>query len=267
MLYLVGTPIGNMQDVTLRSLQVLKEVDVIACEDTRHSAPFLSYYNVHCALISYHKFNEREQTQKILEMLREGKNVALITDAGMPCISDPGAVLVNAARAEGLDIQLVPGATAAVGALCLAGVSSGYVFLGFLPDKKGEAKSKISPFIASPLPLVFYCGCHDVDRYAEWLYEFLGDRDLTVVKELTKMHEGVFQSTLSEGYGGDKRGEFVMIVGGYVEKEDFSTLTVEEHLKTYLKLGLSKKDAVKKVAAERGVKKDEIYKIAITLDE
>ena len=117
------------------------------------------------------------------------------------------------------------------------------------------------------MPLVFYCGCHDVDRYVEWLYEFLGERDLTVVKELTKLHEGVFQSTLSTGYDGDKRGEFVMIIGGYVEKEDFSALSVEEHIRTYLKLGLSKKDAVKKVAAERGVKKDEIYKVAINLEE
>ena len=266
MLYLVGTPIGNLQDVTLRGLEILKSVDLIACEDTRHSAPFLNYYNIHTALLSYHKFNEKEQTQKLLELLKEGKSIALITDAGMPCISDPGSILVQTARKEGVEIQVIPGPTAVTSALSLSGVSGGFVFIGFLPEKKNDVKAKLAPFITSPLPLVFYCGCHDLDRYSSTLYEILGDRDLTVVKELTKIHEGVFTSKLSEGYDGDKRGEFVLIVSGYEEKEDFYALSVEEHLKAYLKLGLSKKDAVKKVASERDLKKDEVYKIAMTIE-
>lgn len=267
MLYLVGTPIGNMEDITLRGLATLKKADVIACEDTRHSAPFLNRYEVHAPLISYHKFNEREQTPRILELLKEGKEVALITDAGMPCISDPGAVLVKAARAEGLDVCVVPGATAAVSALCLSGVSTGYVFLGFLPDKRKDAEEALAPFTRSPLPLVFYCGCHDLAKYAEWLYEILGDRPLTVVKEITKLHEAVEETTLAAGFTGDTRGEFVLIVGGFEAKENWDSLTVEEHLSAYLKLGLDKKEAVKRVAAERKVKKDEIYKVAIKMGE
>jgi len=267
MLYLVGTPIGNMQDVTLRSLDVLKKVHVIACEDTRRSAPFLNFYDIHTPLISYHKFNEKEQSANILEMLRAGKDVALITDAGMPCISDPGAVVVKEARKNGLEIQVVPGPSAVVSAVSLVGLDTGYVFIGFLPDKKGEAKQKLAPFVYSPLPLVFYCGCHDLDKVPELLYEVLGERDMAVVKELTKMHETVTETTLSQGYDGDTRGEFVLVVSGYVEKEDWSKLTVEDHIKSYLNLGVSKKEAVKKVAAERNVKKDEIYKIAINIKE
>lgn len=267
MLYIVGTPIGNMQDITLRALETLKSVDMIICEDTRHSAPFLHYYEIKKPLSSYHKYNEREETPKLIELLKSGKNIALISDAGMPCISDPGGILVKEARKEGIEISVIPGATAVTSAVSLAGISDGFVFIGFLSDKAKIADSQITPFINSPLSLVFYCGMHDIDKVCAYLLEKLGNRKLTVVKELTKLYETLEETTLSEGFSGDRRGEFVFIVEGKSAESTAVKLTALEHLKLYIDLGMTKKEAVKKVAEERGVKKDEIYKIALELKD
>lgn len=267
MLYIVGTPIGNMQDITLRALETLKSVDMIICEDTRHSAPFLHFYDIKKPLSSYHKYNEKEETPRLLELLKAGKNIALISDAGMPVISDPGGILVKAARKEGVEISVVPGATAVTSAVSLAGLSDGFVFIGFLSEKTKIADSQLTPFINSPLPLVFYCGMHDIDKVCAYLLSKLGDRKLYVVKELTKLYETLTETTLSEGFNGDKRGEFVFIVEGKNADSTSVQLTPLEHLKLYIDLGLSKKEAVKKVAEERGVKKDEIYKIALELKD
>lgn len=267
MLYLVGTPIGNLGDITLRALEVLKSVDLIICEDTRHSAPFLHNYDIHKPLTSYHKYNEKEETPKLIEMLKKGKNIALISDAGMPCISDPGGILVNEARALGVDISVVPGPTAVASAVSLAGISNGFVFIGFLSDKNKLADEQITPFINVPLSLVFYCAMHDLDKTIDYLYQKLGDRRLIVIKELTKLHETVFVTTLKEGFSGDNRGEFVLIVDGKEATSISVQLTPLEHLKSYMDMGLSKKEAIKKVADERGVKKDEIYKIALEIDK
>lgn len=264
MLYLVGTPIGNLKDITLRALEVLRSVDIIACEDTRHSAPFLASYDIHKPLISYHKFNEREQSERIIEELKAGKNIALITDAGMPCISDPGAILVEELVKAGLDYQVVPGPSAVISALTLAGISSGYTFIGFLNDKNKLMDAQIEPFIHSPLPLVLYCGSHDLDKYREYLLKKLGDRPLYVVKEITKLYEGVERTTLEKGISSDSRGEFVLIVGGATDNP-LLELSPKEHLLKYIELGLSKKEAIKKVADERGVRRDDIYKIALDI--
>lgn len=267
MLYIVGTPIGNMKDITIRALEVLRSVDLIICEDTRHSLPFLHNYEIKKPLRSYHKYNEKEETPRIIEELKQGKNIALISDAGMPCISDPGGILVQAARQEGLDISVVPGPTAVASAVALSGYSEGFVFIGFLSDKNKVAEAQITPFVNSPLPLVFYCAMHDLAKTCEYLLSKLGDRKLTVVKELTKMHETVFETTLSKGYDGDERGEFVFIVEGKSAESVAVKMTPLEHLKSYMGMGLSKKEAIKKVADERGVRKDEIYKIALELDD
>lgn len=267
MLYIVGTPIGNMQDITLRALEVLKSVDMIICEDTRHSLPFLNFYEIRKPLSSYHKFNEREETPKLITLLKEGKNIALISDAGMPCISDPGGILVKEARANDIAINVVPGPTAVASAISLAGISDGFVFIGFLSDKTKIADSQITPFINSPLSLVFYCGMHDIDKVCSYLLSKLGDRKLTVVKELTKLYETLEETTLSEGFNGDRRGEFVFIVEGKDVNSTSVQLTPLEHLKSYIAMGLTKKEAIKKVAEERGVKKDEIYKIALELED
>lgn len=267
MLYIVGTPIGNLKDVTLRALETLKNVDMIICEDTRHSLPFLTNYDIRKPLSSYHKYNEKEETPRLIELLKQGKNIALISDAGMPCISDPGGILVKKAREEGIEISVVPGATAVTSAVSLAGISDGFVFIGFLSDKTKIAESQIKPFVNSPLSLVFYCAMHDLNQTCEFLYKNLGERRLTVVKELTKLHETVAVTSLSKGYDGNPKGEFVFIVEGKSADSLSVSLTPLEHLKAYIDMGMSKKDAIKKVADERGVKKDDIYKIALELDK
>ena len=263
MLYIVGTPIGNLKDITQRAIEVLKEVDFIACEDTRHSGILLNLLGIKKPLISYYKQKEKESGEKIISLLEEGKNVALISDAGMPCISDPGSVVVTMARKKGLDISVVPGPSAMVSAFALSGLSGGFVFIGFLAEKTKDKDLQLDPFLNSPLPLLFYCGPHDVNKYIAYLYQKLGNRPLYAVKEITKIYEGVEVSTLEKGLEGEIKGEYVLIVGGAEKTNSLLDLTPEEHLKYYLSLGLDKKDAVKRVASERGVNKDVIYKLTL----
>lgn len=266
MLYLIGTPIGNMGDITLRALETLKAVDVVACEDTRHTGLLLQKLDIRKPLLSYYKHKEQEGTQDILALLRAGKDVALVSDAGMPVISDPGGVLVQAARREGLPISVIPGPTAVASALTLAGVSGGFVFVGFLSDKPKERDLQLVQYVTAPNPLVFYVAAHDVQSTFDYLLSKLGDRVVYVVKELTKLHESVIETRLSAPVDFDTHGEFVFIVQGNTAKESV-TLTAEEHVRRYMQMGLSKKDAVKTVAKERGVPRDEIYKAALNIDD
>jgi len=264
MLYIVGTPIGNMSDISKRAIEVLNSVDFVACEDTRRTGLFLNNLGIKKPLISYYKQKEKEESSRLISLLQEGKNIALVSDAGMPCISDPGSVLVTLAREEGLEISVIPGPSAAVSAVALAGISTGYVFIGFLKDKKKEREEELAPFVNSPLPLVFYCGPHDVTKYVDYLLERLGDRRLYVVKELTKIYEGVEITTLAEGVKGEIRGEYVLIVDGKATPVDaLPEMTMEEKLDLYLSQGIDKKEAIKKVAKEYNVSKDTVYKLAI----
>lgn len=264
MLYLVGTPIGNIKDITERALLTLSEVDYIACEDTRHSGLLLSRYGIKKPLISYHQRKEQEGAARILALLHEGKSVALISDAGMPCISDPGSILVNKARAEGIKIEMIPGPTALTSALSLAGISSGFVFIGFLSEKNKERKEQLEPFIHSPLPLALYCSPHDLERVTSYLLESLGERTLYIVKEITKIYESVEITTLSTGTQNPIKGEYVLIVEGY-KKEYVKDISILEHLQGFIKEGMDKKEAIKKVAEERGIRREEVYKVAIKL--
>lgn len=262
-LYLVGTPIGNLKDLTERAKETLAMVDYVACEDTRRTLILMNALGLKKPLISYYKQKEREGAEKIVSLLKEGKNVALVSDAGMPVISDPGAILVRRAREEGLPIETVPGPTAVTTAAALAGVDAGFVFLGFLPEKASERKRRLAPFVSSPIPLVFYAGPHDVKELIAYLYETLGERKAYLAKELTKLHEKLIEITLSEGYPEEARGEYVILVEGKKEEAPDLSLSPEEHLARYLAEGMDKKTAIKKVAAERGVPKDEIYKLTI----
>lgn len=266
MLYLVGTPIGNMGDISQRAVDTLNMVDLVACEDTRHTGLLLQKLGVRKPLLSYYKHKEQEGTTAILALLKEGKNVALVSDAGMPVISDPGSVLVQAARREGLEIAVVPGPTALASALCLAGVTGGFVFIGFLADKAKERDLQLVQFVTSPLPLVFYCATHDIHSTFAYLLGKLGDRQVYVVKELTKIYEGVYDTRLSAPIDFDTHGEFVLIVSGMAES-DSTTLTPAEHVRRYMSMGMSKKEAVKAVAKERGVPKDDIYKAALLIED
>lgn len=266
MLYLVGTPIGNMGDMSERAISTLQEVDLVACEDTRRTGLLLSKLGIKKPLVSYYKHKEQEGTEYLIEKMQGGCNVALVSDAGMPVISDPGAVLVRATREAGLSLCVVPGPSAVTAALCLAGITGGFVFLGFLSDKGKERDKQLVQYITSPLPLVLYCATHDIVDTLEYLFNKLGKRTVYVVKELTKLYENVFVGTLGEPLDFDTHGEFVLIVDGK-EEGDATMLSPLEHLKKYLDMGIDKKEAVKRVASERGVRKDEIYKIALELDE
>ena len=263
-LYIVGTPIGNLGDITKRAEAVLSSVDLIACEDTRRTAILLSALGIKKPLVSYYKQKEREGAERITELLLQGKDVALVSDAGMPVISDPGAVLVKKAREEGVRVETVPGPTAVTTAAALAGTDGGFVFIGFLPEKTSDKKKKIAPFVASPLPLVFYAGPHDVQKILTFLYAELGERKAYLAKELTKIHESLTEVRLGDELAEEARGEYVIIVEGAPEGElPYLALSPEEHLAKVLAEGVDKKTAIKRVAAERGVPKDEIYKLTL----
>lgn len=265
-LYLVATPIGNMGDITFRAVETLKECDVIACEDTRHSGMLLKKLGINKPLVSYYMHKERSSGEKIIEMLKEGKNVSLITDAGMPCVSDPGAYLVGRAREEGLEVSIIPGASAVVSAMALSGITArGFCFLGFLPDKKKDCTELLTPYINIDISLVFYVSPHDINKDLDTLYNILGERKVVVVKEITKIFERVETGELSSLRIEEPRGEYVVIIEGKKPENTDCSLTIQEHLKRKLDMGMDRKEAIKLTAKERGIPKDEVYKIAIEL--
>lgn len=264
-LYIVGTPIGNMSDVTLRALETLKSVDVIACEDTRHSLPFLQKYGIQATLVAYHKFNETERSERLIDDILGGKNVALITDAGMPSISDPGAELIAKCHERGVEVETVPGPTAFATAVAYSGIkASGFTFLGFLPEKNTDKVSILSKASLSGLPIILYVAPHDLTKTAKTLLDVLGDRTVYVARELTKIHESLTKTTLSN-FECEERGEIVMIVDSIAQNNPLNSLSVTEHLNHYLNLGMNKKYAVKQVAKDRGIPKNEVYQQAIEM--
>lgn len=263
MLYFVATPIGNLKDFSFRALEVLQSVDEIACEDTRHSLKLLNHYGIKKELFSYHKFNEISSGEKIIEKLKNGKNIAVISDAGMPMISDPGNILVDMLIREGLDFTVIPGACAFVSALVLSGLdASKFCFLGFLPAKEGERKTFLEKYKDLDLTLIFYSAPHDVKKDIASLYGAFGSRRAVAVKEISKIHESIEFFDLKDGYASEPKGEYVLLVDK-PQKEDFSLFSEEEHIKKYLDVGMDKKEALKKVAKERGVSKSSLYKYTV----
>ncbi len=258
MLYVVGTPIGNLKDITLRALETLRAVDYVLCEDTRHSLKLLSHYEIKKPLVAYHKFNEREAANRVIEDLKQGKEIALISDAGMPLVSDPGSVLIARVKEEGLSFTVVPGTTAFVPALILGGMGAPFLFHGFLPEKKKERDAVLRKLKNETATLIFYCAPHDMESTVQSLYQAFGDRTAVAVREITKMYEEAVHFTLSQGFNGAK-GEFVLLVSGAEEKDEFAEISVEEHIQKYLSEGLSKMEAIKRVAKERGVAKSSLY--------
>lgn len=265
-LFIVGTPIGNLGDITFRAVETLKSVDMIACEDTRHSGILLSKLEIKKPLISYYLHKERQAGEKIIDLLRQGKNIALITDAGMPCISDPGALLVQMAFENGIECSVVPGPTAVASAMALSGITKrGFCFLGFLPEKNKEKDSLISPYKNVDIQLVFYCSPHNINEDLNYLYGILGARKVVVVKEITKLFERVEKGVLGEFQIDEPKGEYVVIVEGEDAKNTLCELSIKEHLLANIEKGLSKKDAIKQTAQERGVAKDVVYKVALEI--
>lgn len=270
-LYLCATPIGNLEDITFRVLDTLRSVDLIAAEDTRNSIKLLNHFEIKTPMTSYHEFNKFDKGAQLIEQLLEGKNIAVITDAGMPGISDPGEELVKMAYEAGVTVTVLPGACACVTALTLSGLSTRrFRFEAFLPADKKERKEVLEELKNETATIVLYEAPHRLTKTLSELFSALGERRLTVCRELTKKHETAFRTTLLEAMSyyeeNEPKGECVLVLEGAdreamkkAEQEAFSELSLEEHMERYLSAGMSKKDAMKAVAADRGVSKREIY--------
>lgn len=261
-LYIVATPIGNLKDISYRAVEVLGSVDLIACEDTRHSMILLNHYGIKKQTVSYHKFNEAGSGENLIEKLKEGLNVAIISDAGMPGISDPGNKIINLARLSGIEYTVIPGACAAINALVLSGCdTSSFAFAGFLPQKNTDRQKYLQNYVNLTCTIVFYAAPHDINKDIKSIYEVFGERQFFAVKEMTKIYENVFSGILSKGITDNIKGEYVLVVeGAKITENPLNDLSVEEHLKYYTDGGLSVMEAVKTVAKERNLTKNDVYK-------
>ena len=270
-LYLCATPIGNLGDITDRVLSTLKEVDMIAAEDTRNSIKLLNHFEIKTPMTSYHEYNKVEKAQQIVSWLLEGKNIALITDAGTPAISDPGEVLVDKCLKAGIPVTSLPGCCACITALTLSGLSTRrFCFEGFLPADKKEKKYVLSELTRETRTMILYEAPHHLKRTLGELYETLGQRRITLCRELTKRFETIFPTTLEDAIiyyeKNEPKGEFVLVLEGMsrerIEQEEhaqWEKLTIEEHMQIYEGQGVGRKEAMKKVAADRGISKREVY--------
>ena len=267
-LYLVATPIGNLEDINLRALKVLKEVDLIAAEDTRHTLGLLNHFEISKPLISYYKETEKSKSPILLEKLLNGTNIALVSDAGTPGISDPGEEIVKEAIKENIEIIPIPGACAFVNALIASGMNTKeFSFIGFLSSNKKEKKEKLEELKYDTKTLIFYESPHRLENTLKIMQEILGNRKIVLARELTKVHEEFIRGTLSTVIEQivDIKGEFVVLLeGNSTSKQqkqilDLNKLSLEEHYKYYEKKGMDKKNIVKQIAKDRNVSKNEIY--------
>ncbi|MBO4695935.1 MAG: 16S rRNA (cytidine(1402)-2'-O)-methyltransferase [Lachnospiraceae bacterium] len=271
-LYLCATPIGNLEDMTFRVIRVLKEVDLIAAEDTRNSIKLLNHFDIHTPMTSYHEFNKIEKGKVLIGKLLEGTNIALITDAGMPGISDPGEELVRMAYEAGIPVTVLPGACACVTALTLSGLPTRrFSFEAFLPTDRKERKEALEAIRTEQRTIVMYEAPHRLLRTLGDLRETLGEsREITVLRELTKKHESRFHGTIREAaehYTNEEpKGECVLVIAGRPEEEiraeqaeAWQELSLEEHVAKYEASGMDRKEAMKAVAKERGISKRDVY--------
>ena len=263
MLYLIATPIGNLKEITFRAIEILESVDYIACEDTRNSRVLLDNYNINKPLVSYHKFNENKSGNDIIEDLKKGKNIAIISDAGMPGISDPGSIIVGMCQKENIEYTVVSGASALINAFVLSGYETPFTFVGFLPDNNTKKNKLLDNLSSINSTLIFYCSPHSIASDLQDLHKTLGDREICVVREISKKFEEVNFSTLEKGYTGTVKGEFVVLVRTNVHNTNCGEEDIDNRLQTLLDMGLSKTDASKVIAKLTGKKKDEIYKTLI----
>lgn len=264
MLYFVATPIGNLKDISYRAIEILNEVDEIACEDTRHSLTLLNHYGIKKPLFAYHKFNEKESAEKLIQKLLDGKNIAVISDAGTPVISDPGNVLITMLKERDIEYTIIPGACALISALVLSGLdASKFCFLGFLPEKQSERVAFLEKYKNLDLTLIFYCAPHNIVKDVQSIYEVFGDRVAVAVKEITKIYERAETFSLKDGYTFSPKGEYVLVVEKGRANNPLLELSEEEHINAYLSQGMDKKEALKTVAKERGVSKSSLYKYTV----
>lgn len=270
-LYLCATPIGNLEDMTLRCIRVLKEVDLIAAEDTRNSIKLLNHFEIKTPMTSYHEYNKIEKGHRLAERLQSGEDIALITDAGTPGISDPGEELVRMCQEAGITVTALPGAVACITALTISGLATRrFAFEAFLPTDKKERQAILEELKGETRTMILYEAPHRLTRTLKVLYEALGNRRLSVCRELTKKHETVFATTIEDALdyyeSQEPKGECVMVIEGKSreeiraeEKARWEEMDIEAHMEYYLERGLDKKEAMKQVAKDRGVSKRDIY--------
>ncbi len=264
-LYLVATPIGNLNDITLRALETLKNVDLIAAEDTRNTLKLLNYFEIKKPLISYHRHNEEIKSNILIEKLIAGQNIALVSDAGTPGISDPGEEVIKKAIEKGINIISIPGACAMINALICSGIDTKeFTFLGFLPLNKKLRKEKLDKIKTLDNTIIIYEAPHKLNTTLLDLSEILEDRQVVLARELTKIHEEFIRGTIKEVLEKSEnlKGEMVIIIEGNKDKyehNNLNDLSLEEHYKYYEELGYDKKDIIKAIAKDRNVNKNEVY--------
>ena len=277
-LYLCATPIGNLKDITERVVDTLKEVDIIAAEDTRNSIKLLNHFGIKTPMTSYHEYNRYDKAKELINKLSEGKDIALITDAGTPGISDPGEEFVRMCNEAGIRVTSLPGACALITALTLSGLKTRrFCFEAFLPYDKRERKEILAELVSETRTIIIYEAPHHLKKTLKDLLESLGDRKIAVCRELTKQFEEVLHFTISEALEyysvNEPRGEYVLCIEGrsreevkQEEQKSWQELSIEEHLKLYESKGMDRKDCMKKVANDRGISKREVYDALIDRD-
>ncbi|MBQ2276329.1 MAG: 16S rRNA (cytidine(1402)-2'-O)-methyltransferase [Lachnospiraceae bacterium] len=270
-LFLCATPIGNLDDITFRVLETLKTVDLIAAEDTRHSIKLLNHFNIKTKMTSYHEFNKIEKAQYLVKELEQGKNIALITDAGTPGISDPGEELVRQCYDANIKVTSLPGACALITGLTMSGLPTRrFCFEAFLPTDKKLRAHILESLKLETRTIIIYEAPHRLKKTLSELYGYLGERRITVLRELTKKHETAFVATFKEAIDyyeeNEPKGECVLVIEGISVKEveeekakEWEQLTLKEHVELYMKQDMSKKEAMKQVALDRGMKKRDVY--------
>ena len=276
-LFLCATPIGNLGDMTPRVIETLESVDVIAAEDTRNSIKLLNHFNIKTPMTSYHEYNKVEKAESLVAQMQAGKNIALITDAGTPAISDPGEVLVQKCQEAGIVVTSLPGPAACITALTLSGLSTRrFCFEGFLPADKKERKAVLEDLKEESRTMILYEAPHHLKGTLKELKETLGNRRITLCRELTKKFETVFPTTLDDALeyyeSNDPRGEYVLVLEGKSHRQKteekqaiLSEIPIEEHMKMYEDKGIDRKEAMKQVAKERGISKRDVYNYLLSI--
>ncbi|MDO4282417.1 MAG: 16S rRNA (cytidine(1402)-2'-O)-methyltransferase [Clostridia bacterium] len=276
-LYIVGTPIGNLEDITLRALNTLKNVDIILAEDTRQTLKLLNHFEIEKKLISYHRHNEDDKISQVVTFLDSGKNLALVSDAGMPIISDPGQNLIKYLIANHYEVIVIPGVTALITGIVKSGLdSTRFTFEGFLSVNKKQRNARLSELKEEIRTMIFYEAPHKILATLKDMYDAFGDRNICIARELTKIHEEYIHTTFKEAIEKIEkdgiRGEIVLLIEGANEKEinekkqvEMLNMDSKEQVKKYMDDGMSKKDAIKMVAKEKGVNKNEVYQECIDL--
>lgn len=275
-LYLCATPIGNLEDITYRVLRILKEADLIAAEDTRNSIKLLNHFDIKTPMTSYHEYNKIDKAYQLVEKLREGKNIALITDAGTPGISDPGEDLVRICYEEGIEVTSLPGPAACITALTMSGLPTRrFAFEAFLPREKKERADVLNQLKGETRTIVIYEAPHHLVKTLEELYDALGNRKLSICRELTKRYEEKMLTTISESLSfyqeNEPRGEYVLVVEGRSfeeikkeEQQNWESMSMEEHMAVYEDKGIERKEAMKLVAKDRGISKRDVYQALLS---